>query len=147
MSHNQMSDKSLIMLSEGLKNNTKLTDLFFTHNDLVSEGGDGGLHFIKSLANKRELKSLAINSCNLNGNLLEELQKSIESHQNLRELYLFANKIDQEGARCISKIIKNKDRLTCLGLSNNKLMKNGAVEIAYALQGKRELVKLSIENN
>ena len=60
---------------------------------------------------------------------------------------MFANKIDQEGARCISKIIKNKDRLTCLGLSNNKLMKNGAVEIAYALQGKRELVKLSIENN
>jgi hypothetical protein len=47
-----MSDKSLIMLSEGLKNNTRLTDLFFTHNDLISEGGEGGIHFIKSLANK-----------------------------------------------------------------------------------------------
>ena len=82
------------MLSEGLKNNTKLTDLFFTHNDLVSEGGEGGLIFIRSLSNKKELKSLAINSCNLNGNLLLELQKSIESHKSLRELYLFANKID-----------------------------------------------------
>jgi hypothetical protein len=67
MSHNQMSDKALIMLSEGLKGNTVLTDLFFTHNDLVSEGGDGGMIFIQSLANKKDLKSLALNSCNLNG--------------------------------------------------------------------------------
>lgn len=41
-----MSDKALIMLSEGLKGNSELTDLFFTHNDLVSEGGDGGTIFI-----------------------------------------------------------------------------------------------------
>lgn len=67
MSHNHMSDTSLNMLAEGLKNNTKLTDLFFTHNDLVSEGGNGGIMFIKALSNKKELKSLAINSCNLNG--------------------------------------------------------------------------------
>lgn len=80
MSHNHMSDTSLNMLAEGLKNNTKLTDLFFTHNDLVSEGGNGGIMFIKALSNKKELKSLAINSCNLNGQLLEELQKSIEPH-------------------------------------------------------------------
>ena len=133
MSHNTMSDRSLTMLSEGLKSNTKLTDLFFTHNDLVSEGGEGGILFIKALANKKELKSLAINSCNLNGNLLKELQYSIEKHTQLRELYLFANKIDQEGATCISAMIKNKDKLTCLGLSNNKLMKNGACEIATAL--------------
>lgn len=75
-----MSDRSLTMLSEGLKSNTKLTDLFFTHNDLVSEGGEGGILFIKALSNKKELKSLAINSCNLNGNLLKELQYSIEKH-------------------------------------------------------------------
>ena len=67
MSHNQMSDKAITMLSEGLKGNIVLTDLFFTHNDLASEGGDGGVLFIQALANKKELKSLALNSCNLNG--------------------------------------------------------------------------------
>lgn len=147
MSHNQMSDKALAMLSEGLKSNTVLTDLFFTHNDLASEGGDGGSIFIQALANKKDLKSLALNSCNLNGILLEELEKSISAHTNLKELYLFANKIDQDGAKHISAILKNKTKLSCLGLSNNKLLSAGATEIASAITGKRELTKLSIENN
>jgi Ran GTPase-activating protein (RanGAP) involved in mRNA processing and transport len=142
-----MSDNALTMLSEGLKSNTVLTDLFFTHNDLVSEGGDGGMAFIQSLSNKKDLKSLAINSCNLNGKLLEELEKSISPHSNLRELYLFANKIDPDGAKHISAILKNKTKLTCLGLSNNKLLSPGASEIATAIAGKREITKLSIENN
>ena len=142
-----MSDKALTMLSEGLKGNTELTDLFFTHNDLISEGGEGGMVFIRALANKKELKSLALNSCNLNGALLEELEKSISPHTNLRELYLFANKIDPDGAKHIASILKNKTRLSCLGLSNNKLLSQGCIEIAGAITGKRELTKLSIENN
>jgi hypothetical protein len=73
-----MSEAALKMLSEGLQTNTKLTDLFFTHNDLKSTG-EAGVLFIKSLANKKELKSLALNSCNLNGNLLEELKDALMS--------------------------------------------------------------------
>ena len=34
MSHNKMSPEALLLFSEGLESNTKLTDLFFTHNDL-----------------------------------------------------------------------------------------------------------------
>lgn len=51
-------------------------------------------------------------------------------HTKLKELYLFANKIDMEGAQHISAIIRNKQFLTSLGLSNNKLYKSGAIEIA-----------------
>lgn len=76
------------------------------------------------------MTTLALNSCNLNGELLEELKNSIENHCQLRELYLFANKIDQSGAPHIAAIIKNKPMLTTLGLSNNKLYKYGAIEIA-----------------
>ena len=83
----------------------------------------------------------------MNGKLLEELEKSISPHVNLRELYLFANKIDPDGAKHISAILKNKSRLSCLGLSNNKLLSQGAQEIASSINGKRELTKLSIENN
>ena len=72
MSHNQMSEKAFGLLAAGLQNNTCLTDLFFTHNDL-QEAGDGGIEFIKALSNKKDLKSLALNSCNLNGALLAEL--------------------------------------------------------------------------
>ena len=84
------------------------------------------------------MKSLALNSCNLNGELLAELKTSISGHTALRELYLFANKIETEGSVYISAIIKNKDQLTCLGLSNNKLGAGGAEEIATkGLKGKR----------
>jgi hypothetical protein len=44
----------------------------------------------------------------LNGDLLAELRRSIENHCQLRELYLFANKIDQSGAPHIAAMIKNK---------------------------------------
>ena len=53
-------------LADGLKENKVLTDFFFTHNDLQA-GGDGGLGVLKSLANKKDLRSLALNSCNVNG--------------------------------------------------------------------------------
>ena len=80
--------------------------------------------------------------------MLEVLQNAIENHLDLKELYLFANKIDESGAEYISKIIKNKHKLTSLGLSNNKLATAGAVEIAKeGLQGKTEMTKISMENN
>ena len=108
------------MFATGLEANTRLTDLFFTHNDL-QEAGEAGLAFIKSLSNKKELRSLALNSCNLNGQYLEALQASVSGHRELRELYLFANKIESEEGKSIAAIVKGKSKLTCLGLSNNKL--------------------------
>ena len=74
MSHNQMSDSALQQFSAGLKENNTLTDLFFTHNHLDTNAGPGSLEFVKSFGNKSSLRSLALNSCNLNGALLEELK-------------------------------------------------------------------------
>ena len=73
---------------------------------------------------------------------------AIQDQTKLKELYLFANKINNEGAHYISAMIKNKSFLSCLGLSNNKLYKSGAIEIAQnGLRDKTQLVKISIENN
>ena len=110
MSHNKMSGHALKLLTAGLADNTVLTDFFFTHNDL-SETPDESMTFIKSMANKQHLTTLAFNSCNLNGDLLEELKNSIVNHCQLRELYLFANKIDQSGAPHIAHMIANKLQL------------------------------------
>ena len=95
------------ILADGLCENSKLTDFFFTHNDLQA-GGEGGLASIKSLGNKKDLKSLALNSCNVNQEYLDELEKALLANTELRELYLYANKITPEGARSIANIIKNK---------------------------------------
>ena len=73
----------------------------------------------------------------MTNDLLAELKNSIQDNTKLKELYLFAIKIDKEGAAHISAIIRNKQFLTCLGLSNNKLYKSGAIEIAKnGLMGK-----------
>lgn len=89
-----------------------------------------------------------MNSCNLNGEYLTELKNAIDAQTELRELYLFANKISAQGAADISGILKNKTKITTLGLSNNKLDSPGAIELAHnGLTGKHLLVKLSIENN
>jgi len=69
MSHNRMSVAAMQTLGDGLKENKVLTDFFFTHNDLQA-GGEGGLAILKSLANKKDLRSLALNSCNVNGEYL-----------------------------------------------------------------------------
>lgn len=69
MSHNNMSKYALSLLASGLATNSRLTDFFFTHNNL-EEHEDVGITFIKSFENKRELKSLALNSCKLNNTLL-----------------------------------------------------------------------------
>lgn len=147
MSHNRMSVAAMQTLADGLKDNKVLTDFFFTHNDLQA-GGEGGLSVLKSLANKKDLRSLALNSCNINGEYLQELENSIAGNTELKELYLFANRIGPDGSKQISAMIKNKAKLTSLGLSNNKLNDTGCIELAQnGLVGKRFLVKLSFENN
>lgn len=39
MSHNNLSDNSLALLADGLKENSTLTELFITHNDLSLPSG------------------------------------------------------------------------------------------------------------
>lgn len=75
-----MSDNALQTFAVGLSSNSTLTDLFFTHNNLQEHDGPGAMQFIQSLSNKSALKSLALNSCNLNGDLLEALKTAIENH-------------------------------------------------------------------
>jgi len=76
---------------------------------------------VESLANKKNLKSLALNSCKLNAALLEALSVSLKESDSLKELYLYSNAISKVEAVFVSKIICDKRKLTCLGLSNNTI--------------------------
>jgi hypothetical protein len=67
-----------------------LTELFITHNDLSLPSG---IKIIETIANKKALKSLALNSCKLNGTLLQTLLESLQLNENLKELYLYSNNI------------------------------------------------------
>ena len=116
------------MLADALVDNQSLTELFLTHNDLSQPSG---IKFMKALQNKPALKSLALNSCKLNQNLLAELANALQDNsESLKELYLYSNQIGPLQSDYISKIIANKRKLSCLGLSNNQIGEEGCIILA-----------------
>ena len=87
------------MLADGIVNNQTLTELYLTHNDLSLPNG---IKIIKSLEGKKNLKSLALNSCRINKDLLEHLSLSLQSNDALKELYLYSNDIGPNEAHLVS---------------------------------------------
>ena len=73
-----------------MKENTTLTELYITHNDL---SGMSGETFIKSLAGKPQLKSLALNNCKIGLKEIKALSEVLVNNDQLKELYLYSNKL------------------------------------------------------
>jgi len=63
LSHNELSEKGVGLFAEAINENQAITDFYITHNNL---DGPNGLKLLKSLSNKKQLKSLALNSCKMN---------------------------------------------------------------------------------
>ncbi len=108
-----------------------------THNDL---SGPSGMAFIQSLGGKPNLKSLALNNCKISNHLVGALAGVLGPADQLKELYLYSNKLTAGDSTHISKILQNKRKLTALGLSNNQIGVEGAIGLAAtALQDKVQL--------
>lgn len=72
----------------------------------------------------------------------------LKDNDQLKELYLYSNKLGPNEAVEVSRIIESKRKLTALGLSNNSIGTEGAMHIAStALADKLALTKLSLEGN
>ena len=99
MSHNNMSDRALGMLAEGLKVNAGIEEIQFTHNDLSLPNG---IAVISSLRNLPELSKLSLNSCNLIQPCLEALKVSLIDNMALTDISLYSNEIAAEGAQLIA---------------------------------------------
>lgn len=87
-----------------------------THNDL---SGLSGEVFIKSLAGKPGLKSLALNNCKIGLVQIRALAEVLKDNDLMKEIYLYSNKLGPGEAQEIAKILSNKRKLTAIGLSNN----------------------------
>ena len=74
MGNNNLSNKSLGMLAEGITANVGIEELSFTHNDLSLENGK---NFIMSLQNLYNLRKLSLNSCLLDTTLFETMKDSL----------------------------------------------------------------------
>jgi Ran GTPase-activating protein (RanGAP) involved in mRNA processing and transport len=99
MSHNNISDRALGMLAEGLQVNLGIEEIQFTHNDLSVPNG---LVFINALKSLPKLSKLSLNSCNLIVPCLQELKDSLIDNEVLTDISLYSNEIDAEGAQLIA---------------------------------------------
>ncbi len=145
MSHNLLSDRALGMLAEGLKVNSGIEEIQFTHNDLSLPNG---ISVIQSLSNMPNLSKLSFNSCNLIVPCLEAMKNALERNETLTDISLYSNEIDAEGAQMIAQMLANKSRLQTLGLSNNIIGQGGAREIAnVCLAQLVSLTRLALESN
>ena len=127
ISHNNLTDKGIGMLAEGIAANVGIDEIQFTHNDLSRANG---IKFMESLANLPNLKKLCLNSCNLHVPCLESLKAALDRNTELQELNLYSNEIDAEGAQIIAQTLVGKEKLRILGLSNNIIGQGGARELA-----------------
>ena len=145
MSHNYMSNEALGVLSDALALNVNIEELSLTHNDLSLPNG---VKLIRALKNMTLLKKVSLNSCNMDMDLLQELNNSLIDQDCLTDLNLYSNEINSEGARIIAGMLKNKVNLKALGLSNNYIGHGGAREIASTCQDALfGLQRLSLESN
>ena len=85
-----------------MKDNTTLTELFMTHNDLSGMSGEA---FIKSLSGKPGLKSLALNNCRIGLTQIKALSEVLKDNDHMKELYLYSNRLGPGEAQEIAKLL------------------------------------------
>lgn len=62
----------------------------------------------ESLANKKRLKTLGLNNCNLSADGLIAISESLKENIALRELYMYSNHMNVEGAGKLAEMLLNK---------------------------------------
>ena len=92
--------KELEYLCQFAKNNTFLTDLNFSHNDLDNEGAKLISELLKSNQKLKEI-NLGWNKIEKEG--IKLISNSLLTHNGLQQIYLSGNKIDKEGALQVPK--------------------------------------------
>jgi Ran GTPase-activating protein (RanGAP) involved in mRNA processing and transport len=69
--------------------------LYLSYNELSGEGGE---YLGRSLDNKKKLKTLGLNNCNLSGDALIAIAESLTENESLKELYMYSNHMNVVGA-------------------------------------------------
>ena len=80
MSSNNISDEGMSAIAEGLMENSTLTELFLSYNDLSE---NSGLQLAKSLENKANLRILGLNNCKISTEGVIAIAMAIGPHKAL----------------------------------------------------------------
>jgi len=122
LSHKKIANRQLLQVSDALRTNSTVTEIWLTTN-LIADDGGGGAGAV--------------------GYLMEVL----ESNRTVEEVYLGGNKIGAKGASSIANLVQKNNIITDIGLEDNVICDGGAKMLADALKHNDTLQTLKLQGN
>ncbi|XP_048051933.1 NACHT, LRR and PYD domains-containing protein 12-like isoform X5 [Megalobrama amblycephala] len=175
LSHNNIQDEGLTLLSDGLKDpHCKLKKLMLSQCNITAEGCAALTSALRSNSHLRELdlsgnkigdeglmllsdglkdphcklEKLTLNSCNITVEGCAALTSALRSNSHLRELYLTVNKIGDKGLMLLSDGLKDPHcKLEKLELWMCYFAAEGCAALASALRSNSHLRELDLFMN
>jgi len=121
LSHKKVTNKQLVQLSDSLKENTNVTEIWLTNNQLTDDADGAGV--------------------------IGYLTGVLETNRSVGEIYLGGNKIGVKGASAIAELIQKNDVITDIGLDDNNICDGGAKMLADGLRDNMTLQTLKLTGN
>mmetsp|Transcript_14643 Transcript_14643/g.31835 ORF Transcript_14643/g.31835 Transcript_14643/m.31835 type:complete len:295 (+) Transcript_14643:344-1228(+) len=121
LSHKKITNKQLLQISDALKTNTNINEIWLTHNQLSDDTDGAGV--------------------------IGYLMGVLETNRTVGEVYLGGNKIGVKGASSIANLLQKNNIITDIGLEDNKICDGGGKMLADALSHNSTLQTLKLHGN
>lgn len=121
LSHKKITNKNLLQISDALKTNSNITEIWLTNNQLSDDmDGAGVIGYFTDV---------------------------LETNRSVGEVYLDGNKIGVKGASSIANLIQKNSILTDIGLEDNNICDGGGKMLADAVSHNSTLQTLKLHGN
>ncbi|CAF2706488.1 unnamed protein product [Rotaria sp. Silwood2] len=173
LNSNQIADKGMKHIADGLRNNTKLIELDLESNKISDKGAQrltdalrvnktltklnigsnkiankGMQHIATLLRINKTITRLDLSGNQITQNGIEQLAAALHNNMNLTELNLWCNPIMDEGVQYLANALANNNRtITKLGLERSEITEQGIKHLTLALYSNTSLTQLSLWGN
>ena len=144
LSHKDINDDTLCLISFGLCNSTTVQILDLSCNRITD---DGAVIISDCFKGNYSLHTLILSRNRISYKGTKEIAEMIKVNKVIQKLDMSCNNISDDGAVAISESLKTNNVLQELSLSNNQITSKGAKKIAEALRANKCLHKLDISHN
>ena len=133
-----------LALSKWLANNTTLTILDLTDNNL---GNEGAVAISNALTSGLSIKTLTLPSNKIGVDGITALSKALNVAKKLTSVQLENNIIGDEGTIILAKALVENNSVETLMLDSNQIKQKGAIALADMLKTNNTLSRLSLESH
>ena len=139
-----MTNDQMLIFCDCLMNNSTLTELNLSSNEITDEGAK---RLAEAIQVNTTLQSLDISHNTISDNGIFSISDCLKINSTLCKLNLSSNKITDEGAIRVAEAIQVNTTLQCLDISHNTLSYSGISSISGCLKINSTLHELNLTNN